>query len=197
MKKKIYLEEEWRDIKGYEGLYQVSNCGRIKSLSRLIYNVGHGYTKRSSERIKKLGTHTKGYLQVQLCKNGANKTIKVHRLVAQAFIPNPNNFLQVDHIDGDKTNNHVTNLEWVTNTENHKRKMCMGLNVNLSGEKHGRNKYSEEVVKKLYIEYLNGIPQNKLALKYNVNKTTVNAICNKRIWLKTTNKIDKEIERNE
>lgn len=98
------MEEIWKDIEGYEGCYQVSNLGRVKSL-------GNGKTHNSSERILK-GNNIKGYLVVKLSKEGKQKQYLIHRLVAQVFIPNPNNLLQVNHIDEDKTNNTVSNLEW-------------------------------------------------------------------------------------
>lgn len=100
-------EEIWKDIKGYEGLYQVSDLGRVKSF------------KRDSERILKPLTKTTGYKSVTLSnKQVKHQSINVHRLVADAFIPNPDNKPQVNHIDEDKTNNMVSNLEWVTAKEN-------------------------------------------------------------------------------
>lgn len=101
--------EIWKDIEGYEGLYQVSNLGRVKRLKG---------TYMSTERILKPRGNNTGYLQVHLCKNSKSKFDKVHRLVAQAFIPNPENKPQVNHIDENKTNNMVSNLEWVTVKEN-------------------------------------------------------------------------------
>ena len=92
--------EIWKDIEGYEGLYQVSNLGRVKS----IY-----YDK---ERILKPGKNTKGYLQVHLCKNGERKEYTVHRLVAKVFISNPNNLPMINHKDENPSNNRVENLEW-------------------------------------------------------------------------------------
>lgn len=99
--------EIFKDIKGYEGLYQVSNMGNVKSLN-----------KRKG-RILKPQKDSDGYLQVNLYKQGKLKHHKIHRLVAQAFIDNPNNYEEVNHRDEDKTNNNVTNLEWCTRLYNH------------------------------------------------------------------------------
>ena len=103
------MQEIWRDIEGFSGEYQVSNLGRIKS------NKGYANIK---ERILKQSPSTKGYLQVCLRYNSKQKTYRVHRLVAQTFLPNPENLPQVNHKDEDKTNNCVTNLEWCNNQYN-------------------------------------------------------------------------------
>ena len=110
--------EEWRDVVGFEGLYQVSNTGRVKGVDRYI-----GYKKKGKKRIwrgteKVLTPGRHGYLKVSLYKNGSSKTIQIQRLVAMAFIPNPENKEQVNHIDGNILNNNVDNLEWVTPSEN-------------------------------------------------------------------------------
>ena len=105
--------EEWKDIKGYEGIYQVSNLGRIKSLER-IDNSNH----KVKGKILKIIPENRGYSVVNLCKDGKCKTYKVHRLVAIAFLENPDNKPQVNHIDGNKKNNSILNLEWVTAEEN-------------------------------------------------------------------------------
>ncbi|WP_242227195.1 NUMOD4 domain-containing protein [Bacillus cereus group sp. BfR-BA-01315] len=107
------MTEIWKDIEGYEGYYQVSNTGKIKN-------------KRNS-RIRKNCLTKYGYLNVQLLISGKDKTFQVHRLVAQAFIPNPNNKTQVNHIDGNKLNNNIDNLEWVTPKENMKHAWDIGL----------------------------------------------------------------------
>lgn len=106
------MEEIWKDIKGYEGLYQVSNLGRVKSL-------GNGNSNKSKLKIMKTPLNHKGYPMIRLCKNSVSKGFLVHRLVAEAFIPNPNNLPQVNHIDEVKTNNRIDNLEWCTAEYNH------------------------------------------------------------------------------
>lgn len=101
--------EEWASVEGYEGIYEVSNRGRVRRIK--------GWRgRKATGDIKK--AVAKGYEQVTLYKNGHSTRFKVHRLVAQSFIPNPCNKQQVNHIDGDKRNNVVSNLEWVTQSEN-------------------------------------------------------------------------------
>lgn len=111
--------EIWKDIEGYEGLYQVSNLGRVKSLYL------------GKERILKPGKHRCGYLCVALCKDGKMKTYKVHRLVAINFIQNSLNLPQVNHKDENKENNCVWNLEWCDNKYN--------SNYGTRNERHGES----------------------------------------------------------
>ena len=99
------MKEIWKDIAGYEGLYQISNIGMIKSLCN------------GKERILKAGNNGLGYMFVYLCNDGKKKMYYIHRLLAEAFIPNPDNLPTVDHIDRNRTNNTVENLRWATQKE--------------------------------------------------------------------------------
>ena len=103
------MDEEWRAVKDYEGLYEVSNIGRIKSLN---------YNGTGKEGLLKQQSNHKGYKTVMLRKDNKGKTFKVHRLVAEAFIPNPENKPQIDHINCIRDDNRVENLRWVTGKEN-------------------------------------------------------------------------------
>lgn len=111
------MEEIWKDIDGFEGYYQISNLGNVKSLDRILKDNGGIFIKRGNYR--KLAEQA-GYKRVSLYKNDKDRKFMVHRLVAQAFIPNPNNKPFIDHIDGNRANNKVDNLRWVTHSENMK-----------------------------------------------------------------------------
>lgn len=108
---------EWRDVVGFEGLYRVSNNGEVVSLPKRGYKKG----------TMKLSVSHYGYHVLNLRKDGKSFCKKVHRLVAEAFIPNPNGYEVVNHIDGDKTNNNVSNLEWCTQGHNARHAIEIGL----------------------------------------------------------------------
>lgn len=110
--------EEWKDVNGFGGTIQVSNTGKVRSMGTRTHPQ-HEYVQRLS---------CWGYPVVHLNIRGTNKTLRVHRLVAESFIPNPYNKPQVNHINGDKTDNRVENLEWVTRSENciHREKVIWG-----------------------------------------------------------------------
>lgn len=115
------MKEEWKNIKNYEGLYQISNTGKVKSLERKT-KIPHAI-RTEQEKILKLGKRN-GYYVLTLNKNNKRKAHQVHRLVAEAFIPNPENKPFVNHKDFNPLNNNLNNLEWVTQKENVNWSIC-------------------------------------------------------------------------
>lgn len=118
--------EIWADILGYEGYYQISSLGNVRSVDRTITQ-SNGHSIQLRGRPKKLSTDKDGYKGCTLSMNGVNTYPRVHRLVAKAFIPNPNNLREVNHIDGNKCNNCFNNLEWVTRAGNEHHAIIFGL----------------------------------------------------------------------
>ena len=146
--------EVWKDIKGYEGIYQISSCGRVRSLH---------YKKN---KILKLTQDKYGYYQINLCKNNKVKNLKVHRLVAEAFIDNPNNYPEVNHKDENKTNNKIDNLEWCTHYYN-----------NNYGTRNNRvtEKQKKKVICITTGEIFNSIKE--ASIKYNVAASSITNNC--------------------
>ncbi|MBR4904422.1 MAG: NUMOD4 motif-containing HNH endonuclease [Selenomonadaceae bacterium] len=157
--------EVWRPISGYEKFYEISNYGRIKSF------------KRSKPAILKGTKNNHGYFMIVLNNNTKPKVISIHKIVAQAFIPNLENKPCVNHIDGNKLNNHIGNLEWATLSENTCHAYAMGLIK--SGCEHPRAKFTPEQIKYIRESY---IPRNRkfsfgaLARKFGVNVETIERI---------------------
>lgn len=127
--------EEWRDVAEYEGFYQVSNTGKVRSVEH------YDRFGRLYEQVE-LTPHVSrnGYLTLCLKAGGKRKMVLVHRLVACAFIPNPDNLSDVNHMDGDKTNNNINNLEWCTHSYNQYHAYANGLN-------HGSRKLGIDIVR--------------------------------------------------
>lgn len=170
------MEEIWKDIIGFENYYQISNFGRIKSLS---------YNKAGFEKVLKLNK-SPFYYQILLCAEGVRKSIKVHRLVAIHFIPNPENKKEVNHKDFDKLNNHVDNLEWVTPKENSRHAYNAGKThpPHFYGEKNTSSKLTQLQVDDIRKEHTNKRGSMAfLSKKYNVSKTNISCIINRKIWV--------------
>lgn len=176
------MEEIWKVITNYNGLYKVSNMGRIKVASRKIPCGRSNKTFIYKEKIL-TQSHTKqNYLRVYLnAPSSKRKMHLVHRLVAKNFIPNPKNKPQVNHKNGIKTDNRVENLEWVTDQEN--KNHAVVNNLTLSGEKHLSAKLTwKEVleIRKKYKRYIYTIPM--LAKEYNVGVSAIDKIVYHKSW---------------
>lgn len=173
---------EWRTVVGYEGLYEVSSAGDVVALPK----------KTHKRRIKLTkGISWDGYYQVGLWKNGKSKTTKVHKIVAKTFIDNPFQKPCINHIDGDKLNNSVENLEWCTNSENDKHAFRLGLRkspllgVCHQGEKHNQAKLTELDV--LYIRSHYKVINRRanteeLAKMFGVSHSCIHSIVERRTW---------------
>lgn len=118
--------EEWRDVVGYEGFYQVSSLGNVRSIDR-FYLSTRGKKVPIKGEAKKLHVNPDGYLELNIKRDGVQKLVRAHRLVADAFIPNPHDKPEVNHINGVKTDNRVCNLEWCTGEENTAHAVRTGL----------------------------------------------------------------------
>ena len=173
--------EEWRDIPGYEGAYMVSSYGRIKALARFD---GRGHKKK--EHILKcdyVGTHGYHIVNLRHCGN-ERLAVPIHRIVAEVFISNPDNLPVVNHKDGNKLNNTVDNLEWVTQSENvrHavKNKLMKNHYYARTGEKCPYHKFSDKEVESIREMRRNGAKMTDIMKKFNISKSHAYKIVNNR-----------------
>lgn len=172
------MTEDWRDIKGYEGKYQISNMGNVKSLN---------YHRGKSERILKPrypSPPQNEYGYVVLSKNNKVQHFYIHRLVAEYFLDNPQNKPYVNHKDGNKHNNNVENLEWVTPLENNLHAYHILGKHPMRGFKFDKNKNSKKVAQ-FYVspegyEYKIAVYANSVAASFinNIDKRSINLCCN-------------------
>lgn len=173
----VLTGEEWRPIPGSDGLYSASNLGRIRSEPTKVATSG-----RQRGRVLALCLDPKGYPQFRLCLFGSHKTIKVHRCIAQTFLgPRPDG-LQINHINGNKTDNRVENLEYVTASSNvihaHRTGLCDGRAM---GERSPKAKLTAEQV--TAIRSLDGrLSLDQLSERFGVTKTNICYILNRKTW---------------
>lgn len=177
----IFMKKEiWKDVSGYEGLYKVSNLGRIKSMPREWITGSRGSIRTKEETINR-AANVHGYFRIWLSKDGQAKQFGVHRIVAIAFMPNPSNKPQVNHIDGNKQNNKAENLEWATSKENVIHSHKTGLHNQVFGENHGKSTLTNELV--LKIRELGGkYTQQQIADRFKVGRRNVSNILNRKLW---------------
>ena len=163
----FFEQEEWRDIQGFEGCYQVSNMGRVRSVSRIV-RAGKNKQRRTNGKMLSPWKTKHGYLHVNL---GRLKRQSIHRLVAKAFIPNPNNYPDVNHKDEDKANNIASNLEWCNHSYNALYGTCQERLLkykNTPVEMVDRNTHKVLAVFE---------SMKKAMQETGVNKVTISAVC--------------------
>lgn len=196
------MKEIWKDIEGYEGLYQISNLGRVKSLDRECKH-SLGGNRKVSRRILKAEINKQGYLRIGLSYIGKRKKIFVHKLVAEAFIPNPENKPQVNHKNGIKSDNRVSNLEWSTRSENLHHAYNTGLinkeeqakisiknlqkaqkiSKQFWGEKiHSAKLTEKDIIEIRHIFDTKQMNNKELAKKYNITVQHMRKITSRKSW---------------
>lgn len=169
------LKEEWKDIQNYEGMYQVSNLGNIKSVDRIDSKNG----QRKGKMLKPYTAHN-GYLKVTLCKESKTKHFAVHRLVAETFISNPNNYPYVNHKDEIKINNKADNLEWCTaeyNVNYGTRNERMAKSINCEEwSKKSKRKVNQYTLDGVFIKTWDSLKE--AGEHYNISPTSISKACN-------------------
>tara|TARA_R100001086_G_scaffold250083_1_gene193457 strand:- start:1531 stop:2301 length:771 start_codon:yes stop_codon:yes gene_type:complete len=185
------ISQIWKDIEGYSGYYQVSNDGEVRSLDReIVHKNGHSIVRKG----KSLNKYkcSKGYYRVELSKHGTRKKMLVHRLVAQAFISNPNKKPCVNHKNGIKTDNNISNLEWCSYSENTKHALASGLMEPRKGSDCNFSVISENDVRSI-LDMLRTkeYTQNEIASMFNIKKATVSAINTGKNWSSVSKKVKK------
>jgi hypothetical protein len=176
------MKEVWKDIKDYEGIYQVSNQGRVRSLDRIVVNK-NGINIKRKGRVYKLSPEGSGYYQVQFYNKGKRVHKSVHRLVAFCFLINNNNLSDINHKDGNKTNNNVNNLEWMTHSDNMIHAHNNGLLRNVDGENNNMSKITKIIAIDIFKKSWNTkIKQKEIADMYGISISCVSLIKRKKTW---------------
>jgi len=166
------MKEIWKDVIGYEGLYSVSNHGRVKSLPRLT-------TRGKILKLFPVGRYNK-YLQLSLYKNGIGKIHKVHRLVLFAFRGSPSEGMEGSHIDDDTLNCYLSNLIWETKIDNMKR--TRNRRFYTQGRKNGNSKIEDKDIYDINLRYASGELQKDIAKSYGITQPTISGIVNRKSW---------------
>lgn len=165
--------EQWKDVLNYEGLYQISNIGRIKS----FINKKDGCFSILKQK------DNKGYLKFNACKNGKIKTLSIHRLVAQHFIPNPDNKPDVNHKKGNKKDNRYWKIEWNTKLENNVHAYSIGLKKGRKGIYCNLSKLTNDQISEIKCNPKN-LNQRELGEVYNVSQSNISYILSNKTWKK-------------
>ena len=149
----------WLVVKGYEGLYEVSDTGQVRSITRECLHKNGVITLYKGKVLAQTANKNTRYMMCNLWRDNKGKSCYVHRLVAEAFIPNPDNLAEVNHIDGDRQNNHLNNLEWVTREGNLRHAIDTGL-------RKYQNRYTEDIFVNMLHEVIQGASYLSLSQKY-------------------------------
>jgi len=187
-----FYNEIWRNIKGYEGYYQISNYGRVKSLKRAIKQ-GRRYVTVNEKIIKPFLTKN-GYLRVNLSKNGKDSFLLIGRIVLSTFKSNKKG-LVCHHINGNKLDNRINNLFWISRSKHTEFHNYYNPRNN-KGERNGRSKLLSKDIMKIKLLFLNGLSYKEISRFYNVKPYAIGSILRRRTWkhIKHPN-LDKEVKK--
>lgn len=180
----VWKIEEWRSVVGYEGIYEVSDLGRIKSLEKTFWSVKNNSFSVNKSFIRKQSFTKKLYLRLGLMLNFKQNPFLVHRLVAIAFIPNPENKPEINHKNGIKTHNFKMNLEWNTTKENVIHSFETGLSKRAKGEDNKSSKLSHQ---KAFEIRKSNLKNKELANIYGVSISTIELVKSNKIWVLENN----------
>ena len=173
--------ELWKPVVGYEGVYEVSSKGRVRSVDRVLID-RNGREKNFRGQIIATHLNKYGYPICTLWRCGKGKTSTIHRLVAISFLENENDKPQVNHIDGNKENNSIDNLEWVTNSENDIHAFEIGLRTTRRGVDCNFTKLTDEIVLSIRDMKKKGATQRHIAQTFNISEGNVSQIVNRKRW---------------
>lgn len=174
---------KWKAVVGYEGIYEVSNTGLVKSLSREKHCGYKGSKPQiTEEKILAIRTDRAGYKRVKLSKNGVARLALLHRVVAQAFVMNVNSYREINHKDGNKENNFPSNLEWVTRSGNMKHAFEKGLKHSRKGESNNKAKITENDVRRIREMRKNKHTLVEISMEFGITATNVSNIVNFKTW---------------
>ena len=175
------MSEKWCPVEGYEGFYEVSDLGRVRSVDRHIRRSQGGTQLARGRVLRPCRMKRGGYLGVSLWRRGRARTRYVHALVAQAFLGDPPSGHEVNHRDGDKSNNSPANLEWVTRAENVHHAIATGLMPRL-GEENPAARLSESLARLIRERYDRGDRPCDIAIELGIRPAHVSSIGTRRIW---------------
>jgi len=179
------MEEIWKDVPGFEGLYQASSFGQVKSIDRIEFRKNNSEiaTAHSIKAVvlKQKITNT-GYATIVLSRSGKPKYISVHRVIALTFVSNPENKPQVNHIDGNKLNNCIGNLEWCTPKENINHSWRIGLSKSAHGEKNHRAKITDVQATEIRQKYFAGVKPCIILAEYNISRSRLHELKTRKVF---------------
>ena len=176
------MEKIWKEVIGFEGRYKVSESGDVFSLpKRVAIGTRGGVVERGGITLRQYPLPNGGHLRVHLADgSGKKKPLLVHRMVALAFIPNPNGYPVINHIDANPTNNHFSNLEWCTVA--HNTACCDRKRVKLTGENNGFSSLTKEIVLAMRARFAECNNSAQVAREFSILPHHAWSICNRRLW---------------